>query len=169
MLKYKAIFQTLCSYVIFLIHTAARRNKGWVCNDPEEAVNNGGLTIVVTSAMLLTEPRVPPDISVLIRFLWSNDFFFFFARRQCLLFKIICPLVRDHVWSFFCPYNYLGKSWTYCPFYRWGNWGSEWPSIAQGHAESDPCLSVSIAVPYSVSKVCHPRSLSSLQPSFWAN
>lgn len=69
-------------------------------------MNNGNLTIVVTSAVLLTEPRVPPGISVLIRFLWSNEFFF--SRMQCLIFKIICLLVRPRL--IFCvPAMTLGS------------------------------------------------------------
>lgn len=69
-------------------------------------MNVSHLTTDVTSTVLLTEPPVIPDISVLIHFLWNTKTFF--VRMQCLIVKNFCLLVTPHLTSLI-PAKTLGS------------------------------------------------------------
>lgn len=71
-------------------------------------------------------------------------FFFFCARMQWLIIKNFCLLVTPHLTSFISAMILGSHKHTLHFIDR--KTGSEWPSIAQGHGENNPCLSVSKAV-----------------------
>lgn len=85
-----------------------------------------------------------PGISVLIHFLWLSKIFCENTVAHCQKFLRHCATTSDPAY----PHSDLRQSQTSSPFCEQGNWGSEGPSIAQGHAEDDTCLSVSEAVPF---------------------
>lgn len=103
------------------------------------------LTTDVTSAVLLTEPRCRLAFQCLCIFFGVINFF---CKNAVPYFQNYLPPC-DTTADLFYPAMTSGSHEHTLHFID-RETGSEWPGIAQGHTENDPCLSVSIAVPSSV-------------------